>query len=239
MKTQLPKHVAIIMDGNRRWAKRRGLPVMEGHRRAADEVIEPLIKRCIEGGIPYLTLWAFSTENWRRSPAEVKGLIDIFRKGIKRDLKRFDEMGVRLNFIGEIGRFPKDIVNGVLKLMESSKKNKVLTLTIAINYGGRDEILRGIRRILMTENRRQKTDDRKQKTAITEEEFEKYLDTAGMPDPDLLIRTGGEARLSGFMSWQIAYCELYFTDVLFPDFSEEEFDKAIKWYGERERKFGK
>jgi undecaprenyl diphosphate synthase len=228
----LPKHVAIIMDGNRRWAKKHGLPVMEGHRRAADEVIEPLLKRCIELRIPYLTLWAFSTENWKRSPGEVKGLIEIFRRGIKRDLKRFDEMGVRLNFIGDIGRFPKDIVKGVLKLMRSSKKNKKLTLTLAINYGGRDEILRAVKGIL-------KTTLRQAQGKISERDFKGFLDTKEMPDPDLLIRTGGEARLSGFMSWQIAYTELYFTEVLFPDFSAEEFDKAIKWYIGRERRFGK
>ncbi len=226
------KHIAIIMDGNRRWAKRQGLPAMEGHRRAADEVIEPLMKCCIKLGIPYLTLWAFSTENWKRSPKEVKGLLEIFRRGLKRDVKRFDEMGVRLNFIGELGKFPRDIVKGILRLVESSKENKKLTLTIAINYGGRDEILRTVGKILKMENGKWKMD-------LSEKGFERFLDTAGMPDPDLLIRTGGEFRLSGFMSWQVVYTELYFTQVLFPDFTPKEFNKAIEWYMKRERRWGK
>lgn len=215
----VPQHVGIIMDGNRRWARKRGLAAIAGHAEAVDKTVENLIERAGELGVKYLTMWAFSTENWGREKEEVDGLMNLFRKALMTKVERFIAKGARLRLIGDMGRFAPDIQEGMKKAMEASNKNDKITVTFALNYGGRDEIKRAVER----GGRR----------------FEKYLDTTGMPDPDLIIRTGGEQRTSGFLMWSGVYSELYFTDTLFPDFGTAEFDKAIEEYQGRQRRFGK
>lgn len=231
---KVPRHVGIIMDGNRRWAKKQGLSAIKGHAYAVDKVVERLIEKAGEMGIEYLTMWAFSTENWNREKEEVSGLMNLFRKALATKVGRFIAKGARLNLIGDIGRFEKDLREGIEKAIEKSKHNTKITVTFALNYGGRDEILRGIHKIL-NDKSQMYTNTRK----LTEAEFGEYLDTAGMPDPDLIIRTGGVQRMSGFMPWQAVYAEYYFTEELFPDFTPDKFEEAIKEYGRRQRRFGK
>lgn len=229
MLEKIPTHVAIIMDGNRRWAKQKGLPAVEGHDYAAMHAIEPIIDRCAALKIPYVTFWAFSTENWKRDQQEISALFSVFRKGLRVLATRFIKKGARFRILGEINRFPKDIAQKSLELMTQSQKNKVVTVSFALNYGGRDEILRAVKKII---DKGIKAKD------VTEELFSSMLDTAGIPDPDLIIRTGGEKRLSGYLPWQSVYAELYFTPTLFPDFNAQEFDKALEDYQGRDRRFG-
>lgn len=217
--TNIPNHIAIIMDGNRRWAKQRGLAAVAGHAFAVDSVVEQLIERAGELGVKHLTLWAFSTENWGRDKEEVEGVMNLFRKALMTKVQKFIEKGARLRMIGDMSRFAPDIQEGMNKAMKASEQNTKIMVTFALNYGGRDEIKRAV-----------------EKGGV---DFEKYLDTAGMPDPDLIIRTGGEQRLSGFLMWQSAYSELYFTETLFPDFGPKELDTAIEEYQGRQRRFGK
>ncbi len=231
--SSLPKHIAIIMDGNRRWAKQHKLEALKGHEYVANKVIEPLVERCIEVGVPYLTLWAFSTENWNRDQQEVSGLMNIFRDAFKRNVKRLHEMGVRLNMIGDLSRFPEDIQQNVAQMIETTKDNQKITVTFALNYGGRDELIRAIKKI----SQKVKTDEINLEE-INETTISTSLDTANMPDPDLLIRPGGEQRLSGLMPWQTVYTELYFTQVLMPDFTPVELDKALEEFSQRQRRFG-
>lgn len=230
----LPKHVAIIMDGNRRWAKQHKIEILKGHEYVANKVIEDLAVHCIKRGIPYLTLWAFSTENWSRDQEEVTGLMHIFRSAFAKSAKRLHELNIKLNVIGDMSRFPEDIQENSQKWLEESKDNTQLTVTFALNYGGRNEILRGMRSIAQ-----QVADGKLSPENIDEQVVSESLDTAELPDPDLLIRPGGEQRLSGLMPWQTVYTELYFTDVLMPDFGPEELDKALAEYGQRQRRFGK
>jgi undecaprenyl diphosphate synthase len=218
-KTKIPKHVAIIMDGNRRWAKAKGLSAVGGHNYVVDKVIEPIIQHAGDMGIEYLTLWAFSTENWKRDPIELSGIMELFKRGIMEKLGALIDKGARLRFIGDLSKFSEELQIGMKKAVEKSKNNKGINVTFALNYGGRDEIVRAVK-----------------KGGV---EFEKYLDTAGMPDPDLIIRTGGEQRMSGFMMWQSAYSEFYFTETLMPDLTTEKFDQAIEEYQSRARRFGK
>lgn len=218
----IPQHVAIIMDGNRRWARQNGLAIIKGHRKVAEEMIERLADFAIAKGIKFLTLWAFSTENWQRPSEEVKGIMELFRETFATSSKRLHQKGVRVAVIGDLSRFPEDIQDGVNFWIQETKNNQKLTVTFALNYGGRDELLRAVR--------------------AGGEDFENHLDTKKMialPDPDLLIRPGGEKRLSGFLTWQSVYTELYFTDVLMPDFDEQEFAKALADYASRQRRFGK
>ncbi len=219
VQTNIPNHIAIIMDGNRRWAKKRGLAAVAGHAFAVDSVVEQLIERAGELGVKYLTLWAFSTENWGREKEEVEGIMSLFRKALMTKVQKFIEKGARLHMIGDMSRFASDIQEGMKKAMKASEQNDKIMVSFALNYGGRDEIKRAV-----------------EKGGV---DFEKYLDTAGMPDPDLIIRTGGEQRLSGFLMWQSAYSELYFTETLFPDFGPKELDTAIEEYQGRQRRFGK
>lgn len=230
----IPKHIALIMDGNRRWARQNKMAALQGHEYVSNKMIEPLAERCIEHGVEYLTLWAFSTENWRREQEEVEGLMKIFRSGLVKNGEKLHKMGIRLNVIGDMSRFPEDIQDGVKHWMDQTANNKRLTITFALNYGGRDEILRAIQKMAADY-----TTEQLRNTKLTDEEFSKYLDTKGMPDPDLIIRPGGEVRLSGYLPWQGVYAELYFTDVLMPDFSPEQLDKAIAEYERRTRNFGK
>jgi len=236
--TKIPKHVAIMMDGNRRWAKKQGLGAIAGHAYAVENTVEKLIERAGEMGIQYLTLWAFSTENWKRDSEEVSGLMNLFRKALLTKVKKFIQKGARLKMIGDMSKFAPDIQEGMRKAMRESEENTKITVTFALNYGGRDEIIRAVNRYLSTcedSPRRMTYKD----CPLTPEELEKYLDTAGMPEPDLIIRTGGEQRTSGFLMWSGAYSELYFTETLFPDFSAEELDKAVEEYQRRARRFGK
>jgi len=217
--TRIPKHVAIIMDGNRRWAKAKGLAAVAGHAFAVDSVVEQLIERAGELGVKNLTMWAFSTENWKREEQEVNGIMNLFRKALMTKVEKFIQKGARLRMIGDMSKFAPDIQEGMKEAMKASEKNDKIMVTFALNYGGRDEIKRAV-----------------EKGGV---EFEKHLDTFGMPDPDLIIRTGGEQRMSGFMMWQSAYSEFYFTETLFPDFGPEQLDTAIEEYQSRQRRFGK
>lgn len=225
----VPKHVAMIMDGNRRWAAKRGLGAVEGHRQAAEEAIEPIIARAAEMGIKYVTFWAFSTENWKRDRREIQGIMKIFRDVLKKKIEKLNKKGVRLHILGDLSKFPKDIAKKVMGGVEETDRNTKITATFALNYGGRPEIVRAVRKIVKEGVPLKKIDEKL---------FTTYLDTNGMPDPDLVIRTGGELRLSGFLPWQSAYAEYYFTPVLWPDFSPKEFEKAVASYKRRSRRFG-
>jgi undecaprenyl diphosphate synthase len=225
----LPQHVAIIMDGNRRWAKKRNLPVVMGHKKVVEERVEELIDHAGRLGIPYITFWAFSTENWERPEEEVNGIMSLFRLALQKYAQRMIDKGARLKVIGDMDKFDKDIREGIEKFIKLSEHNDKITVTFALNYGGRDEMLRAINRVLANSGQR----------TVTEKILEQHLDTAGMPDPDLIIRTSGEQRLSGFMPWQAVYSEFYFTETLMPDFGKEEFDRAMDEYSNRERRRGK
>lgn len=226
----IPQHIALIMDGNRRWARERHLPLIAGHHKGAER-IEPLVAYAAKRGIKHITFWAFSSENWERGEKEVGFLMRVFRKFIKSSVVgRMMEKGVRVRVIGDIESFPDDIVWGVREIVEKSKNNKTITATFALNYGGRREILYAVNSINKIS---------KQYSYIDEEKFSSYLYTNGLPDPDMIVRTGGERRLSGFLPWQAVYSELYFTDTYWPDFDEKAFDKAIEEYRKRERRFGK
>ncbi len=214
------------MDGNRRWARQRGLPPLAGHQKVADEVLEPLVEHAAKRGVSYITFWAFSTENWQREKQEVAGIMRIFRHVIHNRWQRLHEKGVRVRVIGDISKFPEDIKGSLERVVEQTKDNKKITAIFALNYGGRDEIIRAIRKWREISN-------------ITTEEFEKHLDTAGIPDPDMIIRTGGEQRLSGFLLWQSEYSELYFPSFYMPEFTPERLDAAIREYSTRQRRFGK
>lgn len=228
-------HIAFIMDGNRRWARDKKLPLLFGHRQGAKR-IEPLVEHAAKKGIKYITFWAFSSENWKRGEKEVDFLMRVFRDFIKGPVaNRMMEKGVRVKVIGDYTQFPQDIVKDVCNIIEKSKDNKNITATFALNYGGRAEILKAVNRILKQEAsiKNQELKD------IDEEGFSDYLYTKELPDPDMIVRTGGEMRLSGFLPWQAVYSELYFVDKYWPDFDIEEFDKAIVEYENRERRFGK
>ena len=229
MSTVTPKHVAIIMDGNRRWAKLHGLQAIQGHQKVAREVIEQLVDRCAEIKIPYLTLWAFSTENWRRDPQEVSGLMSLFRETFGVNSSRLHDKGVKIQTIGDLSKFSQDIQDNIAHWKQVTANNQNITVTFALNYGGRDELIRA-----MTALRASTTLDQ----PLSEELISSALDTAQMPDPDLIIRPGGEQRLSGFLTWQSVYAELYFTKVLMPDFGPAELDKALAEYQDRQRRFG-
>jgi len=235
-KTQTPQHIAIIMDGNRRWAKERELPELAGHRKVADEILEPLVEHAAKRGVKYITFWAFSTENWNRNASEVSGILSIFRHVIAKRWQRLHEKGVQVRVIGDLTRFPKDIQKALSDVIQQTKDNLSITAIFALNYGGRDEIIRAMNKAVghqLSVIRR--SDDWRQTT----EDFSQYLDTAGIPDPDLIIRTGGEHRLSGFLPWQGVYSELYFPPFYMPDFTPEKLDEALEEYDKRTRRFGR
>ena len=222
-------HVAIIMDGNRRWARSRGFDPVKGHEAAVKQAIEPIIEHLANKKIPYVTFWAFSTENWKRDEKEVRGILDIFRIAFGALALRFIKRGAKLQILGDMSRFPEDIAKKSMEMISKSSKNNKITVSFALNYGGRDEIIRAIKKII---------NDQIPANNINEEIFSSYLDTAGMPDPDLVIRTGGERRTSGYLPWQSVYSELYFTPTLFPDFTPDQFMKAIDDFTQRDRRFG-
>lgn len=223
-----PQHVAIIMDGNGRWASARGLPRLAGHR-AGTENLRTIIEAAVEFNIQYLTIYAFSTENWKRPEQEVKGLMKIFRNMLDRELKNLHENGVQLRHLGRLDPIDQDLQRRVKEAIELTKDNTRLILNVAFNYGGRDEILHAVKKII--------------KEGLAPEEidadvFSQYLYTAESPDPDLIIRTSGELRCSNFLLWQGAYSEWYYTSAYWPDFDREELLKALVDYDQRDRRFG-
>lgn len=229
---RVPRHVALILDGNGRWAKKRGLPRTMGHKEGC-KTVEKTVELAARMGIEYLTVYGFSTENWKRSSEEVGALMQLFRYYMVRLLKIAKENHVRVKMIGDRRRFDEDIIEGINRLERETKENTGLTFVIAVNYGGRDEITRAVSRLAGD-----CAAGKVKAEEITEEVVASYLDTAGIPDPDLLIRTSGEIRLSNYLLWQLAYTEIYVTDCLWPDFNEEELKRAIMQYNKRERRFG-
>lgn len=228
----VPRHIAIILDGNGRWAKQKGMPRGYGHVKGCEN-LEKVCEYARELGVRYLTVYAFSTENWKRSREEVEGLMKLFRDYLKKCIKISKKWQMRVRVIGEVSAFDKDIQDSVHALEEFSSQYDKLHFQLALNYGSRDEIVRGVRQML-TECQEGKL----RPGDITEDRFGDYLDTAGLPDPDLLIRTSGELRLSNFLLWQLAYTEFYFADVHWPDFDREELVKAIEQYNKRDRRYG-
>jgi len=226
----IPQHIGIIMDGNRRWAARRGLTVTQGHEAGARN-LERIVEHCLELGIKTLTVYALSTENWRkRAKEEVKGIFDLLVRIVKEKKEEYAKKGVKVAILGDFQAFPRKVVRAIKEILTIVKKHERLKVNLALNYGGRDEILRAVRKIIAEGVPPEK---------LTEETFSKFLYTNGEPDPDLIIRTGGELRLSNFLLWQMSYSELYFTDTLWPDFGPEELDRAIADYQKRQRRFGK
>ena len=225
----IPSHIAIIMDGNGRWAQARGLPRMAGHR-AGTENLRRIIEACIEFGVSYLTIYAFSTENWSRPQDEVQGLMKIFEDVIDRELQELHDQGVQLRHIGRLERLEPAFRAKVLNATEYTRHNNRLVLNVAFNYGGRDEIINAIQRMLKEQL---KPED------VTAEKVDQYLFTAGVPDPDLIIRTSGELRCSNFLLWQGAYSEWYFPAVYWPDFDKEQLRLAIEEFNQRERRYGR
>ncbi len=225
----IPYHIGIIMDGNGRWARERGLPRLEGHR-AGTENIRRVLETCGEYGIKMVTIYAFSTENWQRPEEEVRGLIGILERVLEREVENLHRNGVKLRHLGELEGIPDRMRKAVLDAIELTKDNDQLTLNVAFNYGGRAEIVRAVQKMLA---------DKVDPADLDEESFSGYLYTAELPDPDLIIRTGGEMRLSNFLIWQAAYSEYYSTPTYWPDFDKEELHKALLAYSERERRFGK
>lgn len=234
MKETIPKHIAIIMDGNRRWARNRNIPTQLGHNQGA-KTLEEIAKVCEEKGVQFLTVYAFSTENWNRSKEEVDHLMELLAKNISDFDKRFNNREVRIRMLGDCERLPEKLQKGISEIEERTKYKKGLTVNIAINYGGRAEIIQATKRIA-EDIKNGKISEVKE---IDEALLTKYMYTEDMPDPDLVIRTAGEVRMSGFLTWQSVYSELYFTNVLWPDFDKKELENAIVEYNRRKRNFGK
>ena len=228
----IPNHVAIILDGNGRWAKSKGMPRNYGPVRGAQN-LEVICRDAYNMGIKYLTVYLFSTENWKRSPDEVDALMKLFRRYTKTCIRTARDNNMKVRVLGDPTALADDLQESLKKLVESSKDNTGLNFQIAINYGSRDEIVRAIRKVAAD-----CVDGQLKPEEITEERFSGYLDTAEVPDPDLLIRTSGEQRLSNYLMWQLAYTEFYFTEVPWPDFHEEELRKAIEQYNNRDRRYG-
>lgn len=227
----IPNHVAIILDGNGRWAKKKGMPRTYGHVKGCEN-LEKICSVAKELGVKYLTVYAFSTENWKRSKEEVDGLMKLFRNYLKKCIKISQKNNMRVKVIGDITAFDSDIQESIKKLEDFSKDFTDLHFQIALNYGSRDEITRAVNRMLEDQKAG------KLETPVSEDTISDYLDTAGLPDPDLMIRTSGELRLSNYLLWQLAYSEFYFTDVPWPDFKKDELVKAIEKYNERDRRYG-
>lgn len=228
----IPEHVAVIMDGNGRWAKKRFLPRNYGHAEGA-KALETICENCEKLGIKYLTVYAFSTENWKRSVEEVSGIMNLFRKYLVDSIERSNNANMRVRLIGKREGLADDIVQKMENLERETAGNTGLQFYIAINYGGRDEIVRATKKLISDVQAGAVSEEN-----IDESVFGTYLDTAGVPDPDLLIRTSGEERTSNFLPWQLAYSEFYFTDTLWPDFDMDSLVKAVRYYNKRERRFG-
>jgi undecaprenyl diphosphate synthase len=227
-----PCHVAIIMDGNGRWANKRRLPRLEGHRQGAKSV-RRAVEFCRSNGIEFLTLYAFSTENWRRPRSEVTGLMKLLSQFIDSELNELHTNSIRVRTIGDLGRLPSELIAKIRNAVEKTRDNQKMTLNIALSYGGRQDIISASLKIAAAIQSEALT-----KEDVDEELYSEFLDTQGVPDPDLLIRTGGEMRISNFLLWQLAYAELYFTQLLWPDFDDNTFMEAINAYRSRQRRFG-
>ncbi len=229
---KIPNHVAIILDGNGRWAKSKGMPRNYGHK-AGSKNVETICREAWKMGIKYLTFYAFSTENWNRPESEVNALMGLLETYLQSCIKESNKNNMHVRVIGDMSRLSEAFQKKIAELMEVTRVNDGLQLTIAINYGSRDEMVRAMRKMSL---------DVKsgvlEASDITEEKFASYLDTAGLPDPDLLIRTSGEQRLSNYLLWQLAYSEFYFTEVPWPDFDKAELEKAVEAYNSRDRRFG-
>lgn len=226
----LPKHIAIIMDGNRRWAAARGLNPSDGHQAGAEN-LEKIIDHCKDIGITHLTVYALSTENWRkRSANEVKGIFNLLLKIVKEKRLEYQKSGIKFFVLGNFQAFPLKVRKAIKKIVDMILDQERLKFNVALNYGGRDEIVTAIQNIIK---------DGVKPSQVNEELVSKYLYTTGQPDPDLVIRPGGEYRLSNFLLWQTSYAELYFTDILWPDFNPKQLDRAIIWYQQRQRRLGK
>ena len=228
--TSIPHHIAIIMDGNGRWAQKRHMPRTVGHAKGAAGVRE-LVEFCAHKGVKYLTLFAFSTENWSRPEEEVSTLMGLFLQYLEKELKNLSQAGVRLQVIGDVTGFAQELQDRIAEAVKATAGNDGIVLTVAANYGGQWDIVQAVQRWQAEYLQADARD-------ITQAQLEKYLSTAHMPDPDLLIRTGGEQRISNFMLWQVVYAELYFTEVLWPEFSTEQLAMALDWYQTRQRRFG-
>jgi undecaprenyl diphosphate synthase len=226
----VPRHVAIIMDGNGRWAKKRFLPRFEGHRRGVETVRETILA-CLDQGVEYLTLFAFSSENWRRPEEEVSVLMKLFMLVLQKEVKKLQEKNVRLKLVGDMSAFSPEINKLIVESEALTQNNTALTLSICANYGGRWDVVNATHRLL--------ADKPHLAQSFTEQDLAPYLGMSHAPEPDLFIRTGGEQRISNFLLWQLAYSELYFTDVWWPDFDAKELAKAIESYQQRERRFGR
>jgi undecaprenyl diphosphate synthase len=231
-KAKLPRHLAIIMDGNGRWAEKRSLDRIVGHQKGAESV-RNVVRASREIGIPYLTLFAFSSENWSRPPAEVEALWTLLKDYLSSELQEMLDNDIRLLAIGDLNRLPKGVASTLNETIKQTSQARAMTLTLALSYGGRDDILQALRRIMVHCRGGTLAPEE-----ITESLFSKYLWTANLPDPDLLIRTSGEMRISNFFLWQLAYTEIYVTPTFWPDFDKEELIKALLSYQERERRFG-
>jgi len=232
IKEKLPRHLAIIMDGNGRWAERRSLDRIAGHRQGAESVRQ-IVRTSRKIGIPYLTLYAFSSENWSRPEVEVNALMALLKDYLRSELQEMLDNGIRLLAIGDLARLPKDVFAALNETVKQTAPGSAMTLALALSYGGRDDILQAIRKIMFNCREGNIVPE-----DISESLFSKYLWTASLPDPDLLIRTSGELRISNFFLWQLAYTEIYITSTLWPDFGKEELIQALLSYQERERRFG-
>lgn len=228
--TKLPKHIAIIMDGNRRWARKNGLPDGKGHE-AGSENLQEIVEYCRDIGIKNLTVYALSTENWRkRSPQEVKGLFQLLVKMVREKAEQYRKSGIKFFVLGNFQAFPFKVKEAIKKIVKMAVIDEKIQFNVALNYGSRDEIVTAIQKIIK---------DKIPANKVDEELVSSYLYTKDQPDPDLIIRPGGEFRLSNFLLWQMSYAELYFTDILWPDFKPKELEKVLYWYQDRERRMGK
>lgn len=229
----IPTHIAIIMDGNGRWATEKGLPRSAGHKQGAENV-RPILEHAKARGVKYITLFAFSSENWNRPKAEVKCLLDIFRKYLKEEIKDLLEQKVHISFIGNEEKFPDDMVERMHEIERETEQFDDFHVILALSYGGREDIIASIKKIAL-----EVAEGKYRLSSIDEQTVREALSTRGIPYPDLVIRTSGEQRISNFLLWEMAYAELYFTPIYWPDFNEQDLDIAIEAYGRRERRFGK
>ncbi|MFW5703620.1 MAG: polyprenyl diphosphate synthase [Patescibacteria group bacterium] len=230
----IPIHVAVIPDGNRRWARKNNLPDVEGHRIASEKTLPRLIEKSMDMGVKYFTFWALSTENAKkRSPEENRNLENLMRLFLRTKTQEFHKKNIRMKVIGDTERFPADVQKLIQKAVTKTANNTGMTVIFAVNYGGRDEIMRAINRLILEQS------GSKSESGITAEALARYLDTKDIPDPDLVVRTGGEQRISGFMLWQSEYAEYRFSDKLFPEFTEQDWYDCIQSFSARERRFGK
>ncbi|HRB29596.1 MAG: isoprenyl transferase [Nitrosomonas sp.] len=229
----IPQHIAIIMDGNGRWARNRFMPRVAGHRQGV-ETVRGVIKACIERNVSYLTVFAFSSENWRRPSDEISFLIQLFANALEQEVTKLHENGICFKVIGDLSKFDSGIVQAIQKGEQLTAQNTRLVFTVAANYGGRWDIMQAFRKMMIQSNELSL-----KSLNFEEENLSQYLALSYAPEPDLFIRTGGECRISNFLLWQLAYTELYFTDTLWPDFDENELDRAIQSYQKRERRFGR